>query len=56
MNFGFKVIARSFPTICLVLGVFLLVGYWVFGFDFGAVLVGVILIFAGIGLYVWRYR
>jgi hypothetical protein len=56
MHFDFKVIAKSFPTICLVLGVFLLVGYWVFGFGSGAAVWGGILIFAAIGLYVWRYR
>jgi len=56
MNFAFKVIAKSFPTICRVLGVFLLVGYWVLGFGFGAAVWGAILICVGIGLYVWRYR
>jgi len=56
MKFDFKVIAKSFPTICLVLGVFLLVGSLKLGLGFGAGLLGVILVFAGIGLYVWRYR
>ena len=56
MNFDFKVIAKSFPAICLVAGLALFVGSLGFGLGFGAGLLGVILIFAGIGLYVWRHR
>ena len=60
MDFDFKVIAKSFPTICLVAGVFLLVGSVKLGFGFGVGLLGVILIFVAIGLYVVylsrRYR
>jgi hypothetical protein len=56
MRFVFKVIAKSFPTICLVLGVFLLVGYWVLGFGFGAAVWGAILICVAIVLYVWENR
>ena len=53
MNFDFKVIAKSFPAICLVAGLALFVGSLKLGLGFGAGLLGVILIFVAIGLYVY---
>jgi len=55
MNFDFKVIAKGFPSICLVAGVALVVGYYFDLLGFGAVLLGVFLILVGIGLYVFRF-
>jgi hypothetical protein len=56
MKFDFKVIAKSFPTICLVIGVFLLVGSAKLGFGFWIGLLGVLLIFVAVGLYVYYVR
>ena len=53
MDFKFKVIAKSFPAICLVAGLALVVASCGFGLMNAAALwLGVVLIFSGIGLYV----
>jgi len=55
VRFDFKVIAKSFPAICLVAGVALFIASLA-GLGFEAGFLGVILVFAAIGLYVWKSR
>jgi hypothetical protein len=55
MKFEFKVNAKTFPAICFVGGLALLITSLVLGDGLG-IFFGVVLIFVGIGLYVWRHR
>lgn len=56
MKFDVSVIAKSFPTICLIVGAFLLVGSVKLGFGLGIGFVGGLLIVAAICLYVYYLK
>jgi hypothetical protein len=53
VDFKFKVNAKTFPAICFVGGLVLLIVSLGLGVGFG-IFLGVVLIFVAIGLYVWN--
>jgi hypothetical protein len=55
MKFEFKANAKTFPAICFVGGLAIFIASLVLRDGWG-VFLGVVLIFVGIGLYVWRHR